>query len=206
MKFCIRNSNVVNGGRVLYKAVTKDKFWAKTNFPVQIIKLYPHNYLVLIILKKMSSGGNKKTTKNRPNKNSKENSIVITMEEMLEQKFKSYKENIKSYLAAKNDLLSKKINELNDKLSNLQSSREYSDKKNLQKFKAIDRNVSHINGTFQNHANITDNRLYEIEEKLCYLEGSSRKSNLITEGVEEEEIDKETCKEEKSKQHIKILT
>ena len=34
------NSNVVNGGRVLYKAVTKDKLWMKTNFPAQIIKLY----------------------------------------------------------------------------------------------------------------------------------------------------------------------
>ena len=61
----------------------------------------------------MSSGGNKKSTKNTPNKNSKENSSVITMEkieEMLEQKFKSYEENIKSYLPANNELLSKRIN------------------------------------------------------------------------------------------------
>ena len=75
-----RNLNVVNGERVLYKAVTKDKFWTKTNFPAQIIKSYLHNYLVFISLKKMSSGGDKKTTKNTPNKNSKENSSVITME------------------------------------------------------------------------------------------------------------------------------
>ena len=100
----------------MYKAVTKDKFWTKTNFPAQIIKLYLHSYLVFINLKKMSSGGNKKSTKNTPNKNFKENSSVITMEkieEMLEQKFKSYEENIKSYLAANNELLSKRINELN---------------------------------------------------------------------------------------------
>ena len=61
----------------------------------------------------MSRGGNKKSTKNTPNKNSKENSSVITMEkieEMLEQKFKSYEENIKSYLPANNELLSKRIN------------------------------------------------------------------------------------------------
>ena len=62
----------------------------------------------------MSSGSNKKSIKNKPSKNSKENSSVITMEkieEMLEQKFKSYEENIKSYLAANNELLSKRINE-----------------------------------------------------------------------------------------------
>ena len=64
----------------------------------------------------MSSGCNKKSTKITPNKNSKENSNVITMEkieEVLEQKFKSYEGNINSYLAANNELLSKKINELN---------------------------------------------------------------------------------------------
>ena len=48
----------------------------------------------------MSSGDNKKTKKNTPNKSYKENSSVTTMEkieEMLEQKLKSYKNNIKSY-------------------------------------------------------------------------------------------------------------
>ena len=53
-----------------------------------------------INLKKISSGDNKKTKKNTPNKSYKENSSVITMEkieEMLEQKLKSYKKNIKSY-------------------------------------------------------------------------------------------------------------
>ena len=48
----------------------------------------------------MSSGDNKKTKKNTPKKRNKENSRVITMEkieEMLEQKLKSYKKNIKSY-------------------------------------------------------------------------------------------------------------
>ena len=103
------NSNVVNGGRVLYKAVRKDKFWMKTNFPAQIIKLHLHSYLDFINLKKMSSSSNKKSAKNTPNKNSKENSSVITgkkIEEILEQKFKSYEENIKSYLAANNELLS----------------------------------------------------------------------------------------------------
>ena len=57
--------------RTCLKAVTKDKFWTKTNLPAQIIKLYLHSYLVFINLKKMSSGGNKKTTKNTPNKNYK---------------------------------------------------------------------------------------------------------------------------------------
>ena len=68
---------------------------------------------------KMSSGSNKKSTKNTPSKNSKENSSLITMEkieEMLEEKVKSYEENIKSYLKANNKLLSKRINELNGKL------------------------------------------------------------------------------------------
>ena len=70
----------------------------------------------------MPSGDNKKTTKSIPNKNSKENSSVITMqriEEMLEQKFKSYEGNIKTYLAANNELLTKRINESNGKLNNL---------------------------------------------------------------------------------------
>ena len=70
------------------------------------------------------------------------------IEEMLEQKFKSYEENIKSYLASNSELLSKRINELNGKLSDLQASIEHSDEPDLEKFKAIDRDVSHINGTF----------------------------------------------------------
>ena len=38
--------------------------------------------------------------------------------------------------------------------------------------------MSHINGTFRNQAKNTDNQLYEIEEKLRYLEDSSRRNNL----------------------------
>ena len=110
--------------------------------------MHLHNYLVFISLKKISSGGYKKTIKNTPNKNSKENSSVITMEEMLEQKLKSYEKNIKSYLAVKNELLSKRANELNEKLSDLQPSMEQSGEVNLEKFKAIDRDASHINETF----------------------------------------------------------
>ena len=109
----------------------------------------------------MSIGGNKKPTKNTPNKNSKENSSVITVEkieEMLEQKFKSYEENIKSYLAVNNELLSKRINEINGKLNDLQASVEHSDEFNLETFKGIDRDVSHINGTFRNHAKNTDDQ------------------------------------------------
>ena len=124
----------------------------------------------------MSSGCKKKSTKNTANKNSKENSNVVTMEkieEMLEQMFKSYEENIKSYLAANNELLSKRINELNGKLNDSQASVEHSDEVNLETFKAIYRDVSHINRTFQNHAKNTDDQLYEIEEKLRYLEESS---------------------------------
>ena len=109
----------------------------------------------------MSSGRNKKSTKNTPSKSSKENSSVITMEkieEMLEQKFKSYEENIKSYLAVNNELLSKTINELNGKLKNLQAIIEHPDEVNLEKFKAIDRDVNHINGTFRNHGKNTDHQ------------------------------------------------
>ena len=79
--------------------------------------------------------------KNTPNKNSKENSSVITMEkieEMLEQKFKSYEEKIKIHLAANNGLLSKRINELNGKVNDLQASIESYDEVNLVKFKVID--------------------------------------------------------------------
>ena len=121
---------------------------------------------------------------------------------MLEQKLKSYEENIKSYLAANNELLNKRINELNGKLNDLQVSLEHSGEVNLEKFKAIDRDVSHINETFRIHAKNTDDNLYEIEEKLRYLENSSRRNNLRAEGVEEEEeTDNETsdqCKEKVS--------
>ena len=71
--------------KLLHKAVTRDKFWTKTNFPAQIINLCLHSYLVFIKL--MPSGSNKKSIKNTPNNNSKETSSVITMEkieEMLE--------------------------------------------------------------------------------------------------------------------------
>ena len=81
----------------------------------------------------MPRDGNKKTPKNTPNKTSKENTTVITMEkieEMPEQEIKSYKENIKSYPAANNELLSKRMNELNDKLNDLQASIEHSNKVN----------------------------------------------------------------------------
>ena len=133
----------------MYKAVTKDEFWTKTKFPAQIITLYLHSYLVFIKLRKMSSGGNKKATKSAPNKNSKESAITMEkIEEMLKQKFKSYDENIKIYLAANNEFLSKRVNELNGKLNDFQASIEV----NREKFKELDRNVSHINGTFENRA------------------------------------------------------
>ena len=80
---------------------------------------------------------------------------------------------MESYLAANNELLSKTINELNDKHNDLHASIEHSGKANLEKFKAIYRDVSDINGTFRNHAKNTDDHLYEIEEKLRYLENSS---------------------------------
>ena len=85
----------------------------------------------------------------------------------------------------------------NGKINNLQASIEHSDEVNLEKVKAIDRDVSHINGAFRNHAN-TEDQLHEIEEKLRHLEGSSRRNNSSIEGVEEEEADNETwdqCKE-----------
>ena len=53
---------------------------------------------------------------------------------MLEQKFKSYEENTKSYLVGNNELLSKRINELNGKLIDLQASIEHPDQVNLEKF------------------------------------------------------------------------
>ena len=85
---------------------------------------------------------------------------------MLEKKFKSYEENIKRYLAASNRLLSKRMNELNGKLNDLQANIEHSDDINLEKCKAIDRDVSQMNGTFWNHAKNTGNHLFKIEEKL----------------------------------------
>ena len=45
------------------------------------------------------------------------------------------------------EFLSKRINELNGKFNDLQASREHSDEVNLEKYKAIDRGVSHVNGT-----------------------------------------------------------
>ena len=93
----------------------------------------------------------RKLQKTTPSKNSIEKLIVIIMEKifkMLEKKFKSYKENISSYLAAKNEFFSKRINKLNDKFNALRARTEHSGKVKLEKLKAIDRDVSHINGTF----------------------------------------------------------
>ena len=70
---------ILNGGRILSEVVTKDRFWTKTNFPAQIIKLHLYSYLVFINLKKMFRDGKKETAKNTPNKNPKENSRVISM-------------------------------------------------------------------------------------------------------------------------------
>ena len=125
------------------------------------------------------------------------------IEEMLKQKFKSYEEKIKIHLAANNGLLSKRINELNGKVNDLQASIESYDEVNLVKFKVIDWVVSRrMNGTFRNHAKKTDDHLYEIEEKLRYLHDSSQRNNLRIEAVEEEEPDCETwddqCKEKVS--------
>ena len=68
--------------------------------------------------------------------------------------------------------------------------------------KAIDKDVSHINGNFRKHAKNTEDHLYEIEDKLRYSEDSSRRNNLRIEGVEkEEEANSETwiqCKEKLS--------
>ena len=56
---------------------------------------------------------------------------------------------MKSYLAANNKLLSKRINELNGQLNDFQTSIEQSDKVRLEKFKSIDIYVSHINVSFE---------------------------------------------------------
>ena len=53
------------------------------------------------------------------------------IKEMPKQKFKSYQENMKSCLAANNESLCKKINELNGKLDDLQTSLEHSDEVNM---------------------------------------------------------------------------
>ena len=44
-----------------------------------------------------------------------------------------YQENIKSYLAANNQILSKRINKLNGKINDLQASIEHSDEVNMEK-------------------------------------------------------------------------
>ena len=72
---------------------------------------------------------------------------------------------------------------------------EHSDEVNLEEFKAIDRNVSHINGPFWNHTKNKNDHLYEIEQKLRYLEDSSRRKNFKIEGIEEEEADNEIWEE-----------
>ena len=113
----------------------------------------------------MSSGGNKKATKSTPNKNSKESAITMEkIEEMLKQKFKSYDENIKIYLAANNQFLSKSVNELSGKLNDFQASIEHSHKVNREKFKALDRDASHIHGTFENRAK-TQTIIYTKQKK-----------------------------------------
>ena len=53
------------------------------------------------------------------------------IKEMPEQKFKSYEENMKSYLVANNEILCKKINEPIDKLDDLQTSVKHSDEVDL---------------------------------------------------------------------------
>ena len=58
------------------------------------------------------------------------------------------RKNIKSYLAANNELLSKRMNELNGKPND---SIEHPDQVNLEKFKAMDRDVIHVNANFRNH-------------------------------------------------------
>ena len=50
-----------------------------------------------------------------------------------------------------NEFLSSRIVDLNGKRSDLQATIEHSDEINLEKFEAIDRNVSQINSTFRNH-------------------------------------------------------
>ena len=72
---------------------------------------------------------------------------------------------------------------------------EHSDEVNLEEFKVIDRNVSHINGPFWNYAKNKNDHLYEIEQKLRYLEDSSRRKNFKIEGIEEEEADNEIWEE-----------
>ena len=60
---------------------------------------------------------------------------------------------------------------------------------------------------FQNHPKNANDHLYKTEEKLCYLEDSSQRNNLRTEGVEKEEADDENwdqCKEKVLKSKLKI--
>ena len=97
------------------------------------------------------------------------------------------------------EFLSKRINELNGKFNDLQASREHSDEVNLEKYKAIDRDVSHVNGTSWNHARNTDDHLHGIEEKLRHLEGSSQRNNLRIEGAKVEEADSEIWNQCKKK-------
>lgn len=64
--------------------------------------------------------------------------------------------------------------------------------------KAVERDVRlclraiHINGTFQNHAENTDNYLYETGKRLRYSQGSSRRNSLKIEGVKEGKAGNET--------------
>ena len=131
----------------------------------------------------MSSGGNSKNTKTHQIKTPKKTQVSSPWKNW--RNAGSCEENIKIYLAANDELSSKRINELNGALSDLQVSIEHSDEVNMENFKAIDRDVSYISGTFRNHAKNTDDRLYETEERLP-LEDSSWRNNLGIDGVEED--------------------
>ena len=84
----------------------------------------------------MSTGGNKKTTKNTPNKKFQRTLKCNHHGQNWKnagEKFKSYEENIRRYLPSNNELLSKRINELNDKLIDLQASIRPVTRKNLKR-------------------------------------------------------------------------
>ena len=73
-----------NGAIFTFAGFSVAVSWSEKELSSSNNQVVSSRLLIFINLTKMFSKGNKKTTKNRPNKNFKENSSVITMEKIKE--------------------------------------------------------------------------------------------------------------------------
>ena len=111
----------------------------------------------------MSTSSNRKATKFKPTKNLKKSQMSSPWKNQRNAgaKVLIIQGKYITYLAANNELLSKRVKELNGQLNDLQASIEHSDEVNLEIFKVTDRDVCYIN-------------VIEVEK----LEDSSWRNNL----------------------------